>query len=160
MEMRAQRCKWTAKFKRCSRTGLLFHQIKCLKLQLCSKGFSTRKYLETRLIYMTTQPCSRLLFLDHWRTEAVGEDFWLWPPVKENRPPQSDRKQTFRASTLQQMEWEILHLFYIVNVLSITESVQLISVYKKCNLQTKFPGWWQLHMRLSGRFHWSDVQWR
>ena len=32
------------------------------------------------------------------------------------------------------MEWEILQLFYIVSVLSITESVQLISVYETCNL--------------------------
>ena len=108
-----------------------------------------------------------VLFLDHWNTgapcgiviEAMEEDFWLWPPFSKNRPPKGDGKPTFRGSTLPKMEWEILHLFYLVNILSITESVQLISVYETCNLQTKFLGWWQLRMRLSGSFYWSYVQW-
>ena len=26
-----------------------------------------------------------VLFLDHWNTEVVEEDFWSWPPFRENR---------------------------------------------------------------------------
>ena len=45
----------------------------------------------------------------------MEEGFWLRPPFRENRPPWGDRKPTFWASTLQQMEWKILRLFYSCN---------------------------------------------
>ena len=58
--MRTQRCRWTGKFKRRGRTGLLLHQGKYRKLQPCSDAFSAMEALGARLMYMTSKPCSKL----------------------------------------------------------------------------------------------------
>ena len=58
--MRAQRCRWTGKFSRRRRPGLLFHQCKCWKLKPCSHGLSAWEALGTRSMYMTSNPCSKL----------------------------------------------------------------------------------------------------
>ena len=49
--------------------------------------------------------------------------------------PHTERKQLIRGSTYRKL---ILFLFYIVNVLSITECVQLISVYKNATCRPSF----------------------
>ena len=130
--MQAQRCRWTGKFNRRSWPGLLFHQGKCRKLKPCSHGLSAGEALGTRLMYMTSQAYSFLIIETQRPWEGTFDRGLLLEKIGDRKL--RDRKTTFRASTPRQMAWQVLQLLFIIIVLSITESVQLISVYKKRNL--------------------------